>query len=328
MIGWVAWFLVYLGGGDVLLYSGAGNGAIPSRTAELPRAGHDTWIPTLRTRTSRKCLQMALSGSFWLCATGQTGTYRMKFFYGFGDVSGQFSQLQQILLKLFESARERTPTEIFLLLSTKYHLQMFREIISWTQDPSDEAVQILLALTKFDKKLESLCEISASDVVNQRKLEEQKIRGWPGKRDWISRSGFSDRSTSLSPVWIIDQSGDWHGWDDQRQSSPKEASRLIAFEFTWRYPLEQIFILTYWSPCVEKITEQLRSLFRQDGDKDSCWGRPPTVAFLYETHKWNRTYINGNVKKRVAPQSLLRKLGWFWPANRGFETKEIESQRL
>ena len=37
---------------DVLLYLGAGNGAIPSRTAEMPEAEHDTWIPTLPLRRS------------------------------------------------------------------------------------------------------------------------------------------------------------------------------------------------------------------------------------------------------------------------------------
>lgn len=77
------------------------------------------------------------------------------------SISAATVRFQELIEKLFGSMRKLTKTENILLLSTKHHLRMFREIISAVQDPSNKALRTLSEVTKFEQKVD---ELSAGDV--------------------------------------------------------------------------------------------------------------------------------------------------------------------
>lgn len=59
------------------------------------------------------------------------------------SISSMTARFQKLIEKLFGLMQKLTKTENFLLLSTKHHVRMFKEIISAVQDLSYIALQAM-----------------------------------------------------------------------------------------------------------------------------------------------------------------------------------------
>lgn len=72
------------------------------------------------------------------------------------SISASTARFQELIGKLLGSMRKLTKTENLLLLSTKYHVRMFKEIVSAMQDPSNKALQTMLEVIELEQKVDEL----------------------------------------------------------------------------------------------------------------------------------------------------------------------------
>lgn len=72
------------------------------------------------------------------------------------SISSATARFQELIEKLFGSMRKLTKTENLLLLSTKHHVRMFKEIISAVQDPSYTALQAMSDVIVLEQKVDEL----------------------------------------------------------------------------------------------------------------------------------------------------------------------------
>lgn len=71
-------------------------------------------------------------------------------------------------LNLLVSQRKQKITEKLQLLSTKHHLEMFKEIITTSiERPSKKIKQILDVVTEFEQRLQLQCKMSAGDTLDE-----------------------------------------------------------------------------------------------------------------------------------------------------------------
>lgn len=100
-------------------------------------------------------------------------------------------------LNLLVSQRKQTITEKLLLLSTKHHLEMFKEITTSIERPSKEIKQILDVVTEFEQRLQLHCKMSAGDTLDEGRLELENVSS---KESGSPSTGYQKLVSYLNPV--------------------------------------------------------------------------------------------------------------------------------